>query len=140
MVQESLKDTTVCVVGLGYVGYPLADAFSRHLRTIGYDLDTKKIARINAEPGNNVIATTDPARIREADPPVSRYSTQTATLIPISVMVVTRVLATRVPPYGSSCCRVCLAPAETHSGHWKPTAALIMQSPQIGRPHRWQPM
>ncbi|MFY9404992.1 MAG: nucleotide sugar dehydrogenase, partial [Candidatus Methanoculleus thermohydrogenotrophicum] len=67
MVQESLKDTTVCVVGLGYVGYPLADAFSRHLRTIGYDLDTKKIARINAEPGNKVLATTDPARIREAD-------------------------------------------------------------------------
>jgi UDP-N-acetyl-D-galactosamine dehydrogenase len=67
MVQGSLKDTTVCVVGLGYVGYPLADAFSRHLTTIGYDLDTKKIARINAEPGNKVLATTDPARIREAD-------------------------------------------------------------------------
>ncbi len=49
MVQGSLKDTTVCVVGLGYVGYPLADAFSRHLNTIGYDLDTKKIARINAK-------------------------------------------------------------------------------------------
>jgi UDP-N-acetyl-D-galactosamine dehydrogenase len=67
MVQGALQNTTVCVVGLGYVGYPLADAFSRHLRTIGYDLDTKKIARINAEPGNNVLATTDPARIREAD-------------------------------------------------------------------------
>jgi len=67
MVQGSLKDTIVCVVGLGYVGYPLADAFSRHLRTIGYDLDAKKIDRINAEPGNKVIATTDPAMIREAD-------------------------------------------------------------------------
>ncbi|PKL61216.1 MAG: nucleotide sugar dehydrogenase [Methanomicrobiales archaeon HGW-Methanomicrobiales-2] len=67
MVQGLAKGTTVCVVGLGYVGYPLADAFSRHLTTIGYDLDTKKIARINAEPGNKVLATTDPARIREAD-------------------------------------------------------------------------
>ncbi len=67
MVQGSLNDTSVCVVGLGYVGYPLADAFSRHLRTIGYDLDAKKIDRINAEPGNKVIATTDPAMIREAD-------------------------------------------------------------------------
>ncbi len=67
MVQESVKTTTVCVVGLGYVGYPLADAFSRHLKTIGYDLDAKKIARINAEPGNRVLATTDPSMIREAD-------------------------------------------------------------------------
>jgi UDPglucose 6-dehydrogenase/UDP-N-acetyl-D-galactosamine dehydrogenase len=67
MVQGTLKDTTVCVVGLGYVGYPLADAFSRHLRTIGYDINAEKIARINDEPGNKVIATTDPALIREAD-------------------------------------------------------------------------
>jgi len=67
MVQRALQNSTVCVVGLGYVGYPLADAFSRHVTTIGYDLDTKKIARINAEPGNRVLATTDPARISEAD-------------------------------------------------------------------------
>jgi UDPglucose 6-dehydrogenase/UDP-N-acetyl-D-galactosamine dehydrogenase len=67
MVSEDIKDKTVCVVGLGYVGLPLAEAFSQHLRTIGYDLDLKKIARINAGPGNKVIATTDPAMIREAD-------------------------------------------------------------------------
>ena len=47
MVSEDLTDKTVCVVGLGYVGLPLAEAFSRHLKTIGYDLDAKKIARIN---------------------------------------------------------------------------------------------
>ncbi len=67
MVQGALQNTTVCVVGLGYVGYPLADAFARHVRTIGYDLDARKIDRINAEPGNKVLATTDPARISEAD-------------------------------------------------------------------------
>ena len=67
MVSEDLKDKTVCVVGLGYVGLPLAEAFSQHLKTIGYDLDTKKIAQINAGPDNKVIATMDPAMIREAD-------------------------------------------------------------------------
>ena len=67
MVSEDLKDKTVCVVGLGYVGLPLAEAFSQHLKTIGYDLDTKKIARINAGPDNKVIATTDPTMIREVD-------------------------------------------------------------------------
>lgn len=59
--------TTICVVGLGYVGYPLACAFAEKIRTIGYDVDAKKIARINDTPGNRVEATTDPARIREAD-------------------------------------------------------------------------
>jgi UDPglucose 6-dehydrogenase/UDP-N-acetyl-D-galactosamine dehydrogenase len=29
----------VCIVGLGYVGLPLAEAFSRHIRVIGYDVD-----------------------------------------------------------------------------------------------------
>lgn len=67
MVSEDLMDKTVCVVGLGYVGLPLAEAFSQNLKTIGYDLDAKKIDRINAGPGNRVIATTDPAMIHEAD-------------------------------------------------------------------------
>ena len=31
-------------------------------------------------------------------------------------------------------------PSFTHEGHWKPTAAVRMQSGQIGRSHRWQRM
>jgi hypothetical protein len=30
------------------------------------------------------------------------------------------------------------APDEVHAGQWKPTEAGIMQSPQMGRPQRWQ--
>ena len=37
-------DCTVGVVGLGYVGLPLAVAFGRHFPTLGYDLDEAKIA------------------------------------------------------------------------------------------------
>jgi UDPglucose 6-dehydrogenase/UDP-N-acetyl-D-galactosamine dehydrogenase len=33
--KEQIKDMTVCVVGLGYVGLPLAEAFARHLKVIG---------------------------------------------------------------------------------------------------------
>jgi UDP-N-acetyl-D-mannosaminuronate dehydrogenase len=33
-VSKKLLNKTVCVVGLGYVGLPLAEAFSEHLRTI----------------------------------------------------------------------------------------------------------
>lgn len=67
MVCQKVTDKTVCVVGLGYVGYPLAEAFSSHVRTIGYDIDTGKLARIRSTPGNRIEATDDPSRIGEAD-------------------------------------------------------------------------
>jgi len=67
MSRTIFQNTTVCIVGLGYVGYPLADAFSRHVRTIGYDLDGEKIAHIVAEKANKILATTDPTMIKEAD-------------------------------------------------------------------------
>ncbi|MBM3642571.1 MAG: nucleotide sugar dehydrogenase, partial [Alphaproteobacteria bacterium] len=36
--------TTVAVVGLGYVGLPLAVEFGKKFRTIGYDLSEEKVA------------------------------------------------------------------------------------------------
>jgi len=66
MVQESIKNKIVCVVGLGYVGLPLAEAFSRHLRTIGYRRNQKAVDEM-ATPGNKIEATTDPSMIKQAD-------------------------------------------------------------------------
>ena len=43
---------TLAVVGLGYVGLPLAVAFSRRVPVIGYDLNADKVARY--------VAGTDP--------------------------------------------------------------------------------
>ena len=67
MVQGSIKNKIVCVVGLGYVGLPLAEAFSRHLRTIGYRRNQKAVDELNATPGNRIEATTDPSMIKQAD-------------------------------------------------------------------------
>jgi UDP-N-acetyl-D-mannosaminuronate dehydrogenase len=64
----SMNDKTTCVIGLGYVGLSLAEAFSKHLRTIGFDIDGEKLEglkRDNNEEGLEF--TTDPTRIREAD-------------------------------------------------------------------------
>lgn len=66
MVSEELIDKTVCVVGLGYVGLPLAEAFSKHLTTIGFDVDKKKVDEINGNT-NNLVCTTDPSLIKTAD-------------------------------------------------------------------------
>jgi UDP-N-acetyl-D-galactosamine dehydrogenase len=72
--------TVVAVVGLGYVGLPLAVAFGQKFRTIGFDLSEKKIQahRRHTDPTGEVSAadfaqanllevTTDETRLREAD-------------------------------------------------------------------------
>jgi UDP-N-acetyl-D-glucosamine/UDP-N-acetyl-D-galactosamine dehydrogenase len=67
MVPEAIKNKTVCVIGLGYVGLPLAEDFSRFIRTIGYRRKKSGVDKINSTPGNKIEATTDPKRIKEAD-------------------------------------------------------------------------
>ncbi|EGR4187545.1 nucleotide sugar dehydrogenase [Vibrio cholerae] len=37
----------IAVIGLGYVGLPLAIEFSKHYRTIGFDIDKNKVDQIN---------------------------------------------------------------------------------------------
>jgi UDPglucose 6-dehydrogenase/UDP-N-acetyl-D-galactosamine dehydrogenase len=63
---KSMKHKTVCIVGLGYVGLPLAEAFSKHLKTIGFDVDNEKITLLNNDK-ENIEFTTDSSRIKHAD-------------------------------------------------------------------------
>ncbi len=56
----------VCIVGLGYVGLPLAEAFSRHIRVIGYDVDEAKVAELS-DKGVGMEFTTDASQIKQAD-------------------------------------------------------------------------
>lgn len=37
-----MKDTKICVIGLGYVGLPLARLFSTKYKTVGYDMNAKR--------------------------------------------------------------------------------------------------
>lgn len=70
---------TIAVVGLGYVGLPLAVAFGGHRRTIGFDLNEEKLARYRAgvDPSGEVTPeqlaqaasleyTSDPALLAQA--------------------------------------------------------------------------
>ena len=65
----------IAVVGLGYVGLPLAVAFSRHFSVIGYDRDERKIAACRegkdpmgelAAAPTNIEFTSEEARLRTA--------------------------------------------------------------------------
>ncbi len=72
--------SVVAVVGLGYVGLPLAVEFGRKGRTIGFDLSEKKIesyrrfvdptgevSHADLEAARHLEVTSDPARLGEAD-------------------------------------------------------------------------
>ena len=63
-----MKHKTVCIVGLGYVGLPLAETFSNHLKTVGFDIDDKKIETLNHDNNeDNLEFTSDPSKINRAD-------------------------------------------------------------------------
>ncbi len=72
--------TTIAVIGLGYVGLPLAVEFGKKFRTVGFDLSAEKVAAYREfnDPTGEVSSAdlraatqltchTDPAVLREAD-------------------------------------------------------------------------
>jgi UDP-N-acetyl-D-galactosamine dehydrogenase len=74
------RETTVAVVGLGYVGLPLAVEFGKHFPTIGFDLSVAKVDayRKGSEPTGEVstadllsarhlVVTADPALLKQAE-------------------------------------------------------------------------
>jgi len=80
MMKQIPPSTVVAVIGLGYVGLPLAVEFGRQFRTIGYDLSTAKVEayRRGIDPTGEVsgealraadqlLVTNDPALLSEAD-------------------------------------------------------------------------
>ena len=79
-VYERLQggDGALSLVGLGYVGLPIAVAFARSVRVIGFDVNQEKVDLYKrgvdptCEVGDETVASTkveftsDPARLREA--------------------------------------------------------------------------
>ncbi|WMP18888.1 Vi polysaccharide biosynthesis UDP-N-acetylglucosamine C-6 dehydrogenase TviB [Thiothrix lacustris] len=45
---KSLANTTIAIIGLGYVGLPLAVEFGKHFTTIGYDINANRIQELQA--------------------------------------------------------------------------------------------
>ncbi|MBE3114414.1 MAG: nucleotide sugar dehydrogenase [Actinobacteria bacterium] len=62
----NMKDKIVCVIGLGYVGQPLAENFSKHIKVIGFDINENKVKKLSKTIKEFEI-TSDPSRIKLAD-------------------------------------------------------------------------
>lgn len=50
---------TICVIGLGYVGLPLAIEFGKQLETIGFDINHKRIEQLRCGTDNTLELTSD---------------------------------------------------------------------------------
>ncbi len=66
-MKYSLERAVVCIVGLGYVGLPLAEAFSKSFKVIGFDTDVDKIKKLSQSSHNqNLLLTNNHNEISKA--------------------------------------------------------------------------
>ncbi len=61
------SEAIVCVVGLGYVGWPLAKCFSKTLKVIGFDSDSRKVQKLSKDANQNLLVTNQASDIAKAD-------------------------------------------------------------------------
>lgn len=69
-MNDKLKpdEAIVAIIGLGYVGLPLAEAFSRSFRVIGFDIDNDRVQKLGRDNSNrNLLFTSNPEEISRAD-------------------------------------------------------------------------
>ncbi|QSX80072.1 nucleotide sugar dehydrogenase [Agrilutibacter solisilvae] len=81
----SLDQARVAVIGLGYVGLPLAAAFGRHFPTVGFDIDAARVGQLKA--GHDHTRELSPEGLREADK--LEFSSDPAALAGCNVFIVT---------------------------------------------------
>jgi UDP-N-acetyl-D-galactosamine dehydrogenase len=75
----------IAIIGLGYVGLPLAVAFGRRLPTIGYDIDQARIAELNAGRDHTLEVSSNELRAAQQ----LRCSHDPADLLGCNVFIVT---------------------------------------------------
>jgi len=66
-MRYNLEQALVCIIGLGYVGLPLAQAFARSLNVIGFDIDHQRVHQLRSVNQPNLHFTADPREITKAD-------------------------------------------------------------------------
>ncbi len=85
MSQFSLRECKLAVIGLGYVGLPLAVEFGRHFKTVGFDIKASRVAELKK--GKDSTLEVESADLRAAKH--LRYSTNVKDLQACKVFIVT---------------------------------------------------
>jgi len=81
----SLKDTRVAIVGLGYVGLPLAVEFGKRFPTVGFDINKSRIAGLQRGEDSTLEATSEELRAARH----LEYSTDRSALAKCNTFIVT---------------------------------------------------
>ncbi|MDX2478025.1 MAG: Vi polysaccharide biosynthesis UDP-N-acetylglucosamine C-6 dehydrogenase TviB [Gammaproteobacteria bacterium] len=79
------KTPTIAVIGLGYVGLPLAVEFGKHINTIGFDIDYSRIKELAA--GHDKTLEVDEEGLKSASK--LRYTANAEDLVEANVYIVT---------------------------------------------------
>jgi UDP-N-acetyl-D-glucosamine/UDP-N-acetyl-D-galactosamine dehydrogenase len=85
MSQFSLRNCKLGVIGLGYVGLPLAVEFGKHFKTVGFDIKASRVAELKA--GRDSTMETDATELRAAK--FLTYSTSVKDLRSCRVFIAT---------------------------------------------------
>ncbi|UJX42831.1 nucleotide sugar dehydrogenase [Desulfovibrio sp. JY] len=115
------KNAPIAVIGLGYVGLPLAVALSRHFDVVGFDIKAARVAEL--ENGQDSTLEVEPADLAAA---TVRYTSDPADLSACKFFIVavpTPINANRVPELGP------LVEASTLLGeHLTPGSVVVYES------------
>ena len=82
---RSLSDTRIGIIGLGYVGLPLAVEFGKHYPTVGFDIKKDRIAELQAGTDFTLETTTEGDRAAKQH----KYSTDRKALAECNTYIVT---------------------------------------------------
>ncbi len=85
MPQFNLRNCKLGIIGLGYVGLPLAVEFGKHFRTIGFDIKASRVAELKK--GRDSTLEVEPEDLKAAK--LLRYSTSLKDLRDCNVYIAT---------------------------------------------------
>jgi UDP-N-acetyl-D-galactosamine dehydrogenase len=81
----SLQDTKIAIIGLGYVGLPLAVEFGKLYDTLGFDINTQRIDELRSGEDRTLETTTE----KLASATLLQFSTDASALTDRNVFIVT---------------------------------------------------
>src|SRR5690554_2343711 len=99
MSKPLVPNVKLAVIGLGYVGLPLAVEFGKHYPVIGFDVNQKRVDALKA----GVDSTLEVSREEMAEASQLSYSSNPADLADINVYIVT--VPTPIDKIGRASCR-----------------------------------
>lgn len=70
------KEEKISLVGLGYVGMPIAVAFAKKVDVIGYDLNEKRLNFIRAASTRHLKSVTKQSRKQQLNSPLMNQSSE----------------------------------------------------------------